>query len=68
VSYPRCLLADEPTGNLDSKNAAAVHQLMNELNAERGISLLVVTHDHALAERMDRVFQLRDGKLTPLTP
>lgn len=68
VNYPRCLLADEPTGNLDSKNATAVHQLMNKLNAERGISLVVVTHDQALAERMDRVLQLRDGKLMPLTP
>jgi lipoprotein-releasing system ATP-binding protein len=64
VTEPRLVLADEPTGNLDGANAAAVFELMLELNRERGTSLVVVTHDLKLASRMERVYEIERGTLT----
>ena len=64
ITEPQCVLADEPTGNLDHKTADQIHELMLQLNAEFGTSLVVVTHNPSLAERMDRVWTLSDGTLT----
>ena len=61
INKPCLILADEPTGNLDSKTADQVYQLMLELNQELNVSFLVVTHDHELAARMGKVLHMEDG-------
>ena len=63
VTRPRCVLADEPTGNLDEQTAARVFSVMLELNRAHGISLVMVTHNTRLLDRLDRVYELSDGKL-----
>jgi lipoprotein-releasing system ATP-binding protein len=65
ITRPRLVLADEPTGNLDSGNSAQVLNLMLQLNQEMKTSLIIVTHDHSIAAKMDRILVLDDGKLKP---
>jgi len=67
VGEPDCVLMDEPTGNLDTKTAGAIQQLIMQLNKELQISFVVVSHDLALAQRLHRMVELRDGQLSELT-
>jgi lipoprotein-releasing system ATP-binding protein len=65
ITRPALVLADEPTGNLDRRIGAQVFDLMLELNRELATSLVVVTHDEAIASRMGRILALVDGRLAP---
>jgi len=63
VNSPEVILADEPTGNLDSKNSARVHELLKRLNAARDRTFVIVTHDEELAATLDRFVYLKDGQI-----
>ena len=67
ITAPKCILADEPTGNLDHHNAEQVFELMLDLNRMSGTSLIIVTHDQDLAARLDCIWRLVDGEIHPLT-
>jgi len=64
VNNPRLVLADEPTGNLDARNADSIFELLGELNVRQGTAFLVVTHDLKLAKRMSLQLEMHDGRLT----
>ena len=64
ITQPSCLLADEPTGNLDAKNAADVLSLMIELNQAQNSALVMVTHDGKIAQKMQRILVLENGQLS----
>jgi putative ABC transport system ATP-binding protein len=64
VNNPAIILADEPTGNLDSKSGQEVMAVMQALNRERGITLVLVSHDATLAKHTQRIVHLHDGRIT----
>ena len=63
INNPSIIMGDEPTGNLDSKNANNVFEIFQELTEVEGLSLLVVTHDEDFANRTDRIITMEDGKI-----
>ena len=63
VNQPKLILADEPTGSLDMETTEVVAELLGELNSDTGVTLVVVTHNAALAQRMESHFELRGGQL-----
>mgnify|MGYP006279883693 CR=1 FL=1 len=63
VLAPELLLADEPTGNLDEATAAGIHALLEEMNRETGLTVVLVTHNSSLAQRMERRLEMREGRL-----
>ena len=65
INSPRLLLADEPTGSLDAENASQLADLLIDLNKEQGVAMVIVTHSIDLAARMDKVYRLHEGRLTP---
>ena len=65
INRPRLLLADEPTGSLDAENASQLADLLIDLNKEQGVAMVIVTHSIDLAARMDKVYRLHEGRLTP---
>ncbi len=63
INDPAIIMGDEPTGNLDSKNSENVFQIFQRLSIERGLSLLIVTHDADFAQRTDRIIEMADGRI-----
>lgn len=68
INQPKLVLADEPTGNLDSRSGEVVYKLIQQLAEQFGTAFVVVTHDAKLAARMDRQLIMEQGKLSPVTP
>ena len=68
VYHPKVLLADEPTGNLDRENGEMIMELLQRLHREQGLTIVMVTHDPALAERTDRLITMLDGRISILNP
>ncbi|MCM1406795.1 MAG: lipoprotein-releasing ABC transporter ATP-binding protein LolD, partial [[Clostridium] fimetarium] len=64
VNNPSVILADEPSGSLDSRNRRELHDLFIDLRAKTGTTFVIVTHDETLADRSDRVIHMADGRIT----
>lgn len=63
INNPKIILADEPTGNLDSESTDAVYDIMRDINKKLGTTFIVITHDRRIAERADRIVEIKDGKV-----
>jgi lipoprotein-releasing system ATP-binding protein len=64
VNHPKIVLADEPTGNLDSENSATIYKIFRKINQQYKTTFLIVTHDHRIASETDRIVEIHDGKIT----
>lgn len=63
INNPKVVLADEPTGNLDSGNTATIYRIFREINQKYGTTFLIVTHDRRIAEETDRIIEIKDGRI-----
>jgi lipoprotein-releasing system ATP-binding protein len=63
VNNPKVVLADEPTGNLDTDNSAMIYSIFRDINKQYGTTFIIVTHDRRIAEQADRIVEIRDGRL-----
>lgn len=68
VNKPEILLADEPTGNLDTARSAEIVRILRELSSNKGLTVIMVTHNMALAGRVDRLLEMRDGRIVSVLP
>ena len=68
MNMPKILLADEPTGSLDEETSATVFELLLDVAATEGVTLLMATHDRGLAQRCDRLLEMRDGRIHESQP
>ncbi len=64
VNKPSILLADEPTGNLDSQTTDSIYQLFRKINQELGTTFIIITHDRRVAEKADRIVEILDGRIS----
>ena len=63
INSPKIILADEPTGNLDSDTTDNIYDLMRNINGELGTTFLIITHDRRIAEKADRIVEIKDGRI-----
>ena len=63
INEPKLILADEPTGNLDSDSTETIYELMRDINQEFGTTFIIITHDRKIAEKADRIIELKDGRV-----
>jgi len=63
INNPKIILADEPTGNLDSENTATIYKIFREINQRYGTTFIIVTHDRRIAEETDRIVEIKDGRI-----
>lgn len=63
INNPRVILADEPTGNLDSENTSVIYRLFRDVNRQSGTTFIIITHDRRIAEQTDRIIEIKDGRI-----
>lgn len=63
MNEPKIILADEPTGNLDSNSSESIYELLREINQKNNTTFLIITHDRRIAEKADRIIEIQDGKI-----
>jgi len=63
INNPKLILADEPTGNLDSDSTETIYELLRNINQEFGTTFIIITHDKRIAEKTDRIIEIKDGRI-----